>query len=218
MKKLLSLLPFIIIVLTVLQGCETKKNELTNLSILKEKVKEYYSGGEYDADLNQIISKAESEFSKINPKINSLVVFDIDETALSNYQFELNYDFGFNDNIWDAWVKEKRAVAIKQVKKLYHMLISNGFKIVFVTGRNRSQYDDTKENLISEGYTKFDTLITRKMDELKTTALKYKSNERKLLVEKGYIIAGTVGDQFSDLKGKNHGIQVKLPNYQYIVK
>jgi len=75
-----------------------------------------------------------------------------------------------------------------------------------------------RKNLISEGYTKFDTLITRRMDALKITAVDYKSEERKQLVKNGYVIAGTVGDQFSDLKGPYHGIQVKLPNYRYIVK
>ncbi len=218
MKRIPALLSVVIIALTVLQGCETNKNELTNLATVKEKLKEYHSGGRYDTDLNMIIKKAKFEFSKIKPKDNSLVVFDIDETALSNYQFGLDYDFGYNEEIWTEWVVKEKAIAIKQVKDLYDILLLKGFKVAFITGRNTSHYKSTKENLINEGYTNFDTLITRKMNALKTTAVNYKSKERKLLVEKGYEIAGTVGDQYSDLLGANHGIQVKLPNYQYIVK
>ena len=218
MKKILTLLTVVIISLTILHGCETEKKELINLAIVKEKLKEYHTGGKYNTDLNRIIKKAITEFSKITPKENSLVIFDIDETALSNYQFALDYDFGYNEEIWTEWVDSKKATAISEVKILYDMLIEKGFKVVFLTGRNRSHYDATKENLINEGYTKFDTLITRKMDALKTTAVDYKSKERKQLVENGYIIVGTIGDQLSDLEGPYHGIQVKLPNYYYIVK
>ncbi len=218
MKRLLLILSVTIFALTILQGCGTKENEFTNLSVVKEKIKEYHSSGKYDSDLNLIINNAKKEFSKIKPQAKSLVIFDIDETVLSNYQFGLKYEFGYNENIWDEWVSSKNATAIKEVKGLYDMLLSKGFKVAFITGRNRSHYDATRENLINEGYTKFDTLITRKMDALKTTALDYKSKERKLLVKNGYEIVGTVGDQFSDLEGPYHGIQVKLPNYQYIVK
>ena len=218
MKRLFSILFIIILTVTVWYGCESKSDKLINLSLVKEQIKDYHKSGKYNADLKTIVKKAENEFGIIKPKKNSLVIFDIDETTLSNYQFGLEYGFGFNDNIWDKWVNSKKATAIKEVKNLYDMLISKGFKIVFITGRNRSQYDATKENLISEGYTKFDTLITRKMDALKTTAVDYKSEERKQLVKNGYVIAGTVGDQFSDLEGPYHGIQVKLPNYRYIVK
>jgi len=56
------------------------------------------------------------------------------------------------------------------------------------------------------------------MDALKTSGVTYKTNERNKLVEKGYEIVATIGDQYSDILGTNHGIQIKLPNYQYIVK
>ncbi len=218
MKKFFSLSLIIILTITVWYGCESKSEELINLALVKEQIKDYHKNGKYNSDLKMIVKKAKDEFGRIVPKDNSLVIFDIDETSLSNYQFGLDYDFGFNDNIWDIWVSSKKATAIKEVKGLYDMLLSKGFKVAFITGRNRSHYDATKENLISEGYTKFDTLITRRMDALKTTAVDYKSKERKQLVENGYVIAGTIGDQFSDLEGPYHGIQVKLPNYQYIVK
>ena len=199
MKRFSLLLLALIIFLAVLQGCQTSSNEIPNLSVIKEQIKNYHKSGKYNADLKTIIKKAKDEFNRIKPKENSLIIFDIDETALSNYQFGLDYDFGYNEDIWTEWVDSKKATAISEVKSLYDMLIEKGFKVVFLTGRNRNHYDATKENLISEGYSKFDTLITRKMDALKTTAVDYKSKERKQLVENGYVIEGTIGDQLSDL-------------------
>ena len=218
MKKQFSIIIILLFALLLWNGCELNKNEIPNLAEVRTQIKEYHKSGRYDADLKMIFTKANLEFSKITPRTNSLVIFDIDETALSNYQFGLDYDFGYNEEIWDEWVNEKRATAIKEVKDFYNMLVSKGFRIAFITGRNTSHYNDTKENLISEGYTIFDTLITRKMDALKTTALIYKSEERQKLVDKGYEIVATVGDQYSDILGANHGIQIKIPNYQYIVK
>ncbi|PJA99026.1 MAG: hypothetical protein CO128_04885 [Ignavibacteriales bacterium CG_4_9_14_3_um_filter_30_11] len=218
MKKHFSFILILLFTLPLWNGCKLNNKEIPNLSDVKAQIEGYHKNGKYDADLKKIFTKANLEFAKITSKENSLVIFDIDETTLSNYQFGLDYDFGYNEEIWDEWVNEKRATAIKEVKDFYNMLVSKGFRIAFITGRNTSHYNDTKENLISEGYTIFDTLITRKMDALKTTALIYKSEERQKLVDKGYEIVATVGDQYSDILGANHGIQIKIPNYQYIVK
>ena len=46
-------------------------------------------------------------------------------------------------------------------------------------------------------------------------SFEFKSAKRVELIELGYEIIGTVGDQWSDLEGPHHGIQVKIPNYLY---
>jgi predicted secreted acid phosphatase len=110
------------------------------------------------------------------------------------------------------------APAIPQVKDLYDFLVQKGFKIIFITGRRDNLYYPTFTNMKSAGYVEFDTLITRRQDDHKTTAADYKSQKRKELVEKGYVIAGCVGDQLTDCEGENCGIVVKLPNYLYLVE
>jgi hypothetical protein len=74
------------------------------------------------------------------------------------------------------------------------------------------------KNLDEVGYTEFDTLIVKDKKYYGIAALKFKSDKRTELTEKGYVIAGTVGDQWSDLEGPYHGIQVKIPDYQYFIK
>ena len=116
------------------------------------------------------------------------------------------------------WNAEMKAPAIEQVKELYNFLLSKGAKIIFLTGRNFPEYEVTYQNLINEGYTVFDTLITQIGDEKKMKAQDFKSSKRKWLTEQGYEIVGTVGDQWNDLEGDNHGIQVKIPNYLYLIE
>jgi hypothetical protein len=84
-----------------------------------------------------------------------------------------------------------------------------------MTGRKVKEYASTEHNLIDQGFTGFDQLIMRTPAEEKLTAQAYKSQRRKQLTESGVIIAGTVGDQCSDLLGGYAGHTVKLPNYLY---
>ena len=55
-------------------------------------------------------------------------------------------------------------------------------------------------------------------DETKMKAKDFKSGKRVWLTEQGYDIVGTVGDQWSDLEGEYHGIQIKIPNYLYLIE
>ena len=84
--------------------------------------------------------------------------------------------------------------------------------------RNIPEYEVTYGNLVKEGYITFDTLITQREHEYKLKAAEFKSAKRTELTEKGYDIIGTVGDQWSDLEGEYHGIQVKIPNYLYLIE
>jgi predicted secreted acid phosphatase len=50
------------------------------------------------------------------------------------------------------------------------------------------------------------------------STVEYKSLERKKIVEKGYTIVMSVGDQWSDLSGEPHAqVSVKLPNPFYFL-
>ena len=204
-----------ILLIFILQSCASVP---INLSSAKEDIIRYHESGNYDEETGKAVDEAIEEFKNIKPGKNSAVIFDIDETALSSYEYRKKYDFGYVPELWNKWVNEANAPAIKEVKQLYDFMISKGFRIVFLTGRKDYMYEATYKNLQNAGYTKFDTLIARDPDEYKITALEYKSHKRTELAEKGYDIAGDVGDQLSDLEGPYHGIQVKIPNYQYIIK
>ena len=202
--------------LFVLISCCT--NDLKNLTTAREEVKGYYTSGKYDEELNEVIKNAKAEFDKVIFKENSVVVFDVDETALNNYELAEQMGFGYVYKMNKDWNAEMKAPAIPQVKDLYEFLLNKGSKIIFLTGRNLPEYSVTYNNLIKASYTKFDTLITQIGDETKLNALTFKSSKRIELTNKGYDIVGTVGDQWSDLNGEHHGIQVKIPNYLYLIE
>jgi len=194
------------------------QKNILNLDVAKKAVRNYYESGAYYKNLNKIIKKAEDEISSIKLPSNAAVIFDIDDTALSSYDYTKSMGFGFTFQSWYKWIKQGRAKAILPVRRFYHFLINKGIKVIFLTGRIKDLCPATKKNLIREGYTKFDTLICREKQFSKLTAAEFKLNLRKLLSQKGYNIIATIGDQQSDVTGQFTGIKIKLPNLLYIIK
>ena len=215
MKSILCGSVSVILISFFLSSCAPS---LVNLQVVKKDIMHYYESGTYSKDLKEIISNSESEINNLKISSNSAVVFDIDETSLSNYEIMKKEYFGYDQARWDNWVMEGRAPAIPEVKQFYDYLISKNIKVIFLTGRKNSQYNATYRNLKNAGYTTFDTLILKNDSESSLTALEFKSNKREELTKKGYDIIASIGDQDSDLEGKDHGIQIKLPNYIYIMK
>jgi len=207
---------FSLFLIFALFGCSS--NQIVNLRTAKDIVKDYYESGKYDEEMNEIISDAKEKFGKVEIKNNSVVIFDVDETALNNFGLAKLMDFGYVYDLNKKWNEELKAPAIEQTKELYFFLLDRGMKVVFLTGRNSSEYEVTFKNLLQAGYTGFDTLITQRADEQNLKSLEFKSKKRTELTNQGYKIIGTVGDQLTDLNGPYSGIQIKLPNYLYEIK
>ena len=207
---LIVLLPIILI------SCSS--NQLVNLRTAKDIVKDYYESGKYNDEMNEVIKDAKTKFDKVEIKKNSVVIFDVDETALNNYGLAKLMDFGYVYDLNKKWNEEFKAPAIKETQDLYFHLLNKGFKIIFLTARNYNEYDVTYKNLIQEGYSGFDTLITQSKEDQNLKSQEFKSKVRTELTNKGYEIVGTVGDQWTDLNGPYSGIKIKLPNYLYEIK
>ena len=210
MKRLLN--TFTLLLLIFFVGCTTKP---VNLSDARNEVQNYYESGKFDEELDSVIEDAIDKFDRIEFKDNSVVIFDVDETALNNYELAKKMGFGYVYEINKKWNAEAKTPAFPQVKKLYDFLLSKGAGIIFLTGRNFTEYDVTYKNLKTAGYNLFDTLVTQIGDETKMRSREFKSMKRTELVKNGYEIIGTVGDQPGDIEGPYHGIQVKIPNYLY---
>jgi predicted secreted acid phosphatase len=95
----------------------------------------------------------------------------------------------------------------------------NPIALFFLSGRPDKLYDATVENLMLHGYTTFDRVILRSVDEGNgLSAAKYKAAKRASLVKEGFAIVGCVGDQESDFEGSYTGYKVNIPNYTHILK
>lgn len=195
------------------QNC---KNEITNLSESKQNVANYYESGAYELDLEEALKPA---FSKLKDSYhkNAAIVFDVDETILSNYNYIKSIDFGYEKDLWDVYLEESNAEPIDKTVKLYEKALESGLSVVFLTARNSESCKDTYDNLVNSGITEFDTLIC-KGPEFQNSHSHFKETERKRLVEKGYDIVMCVGDQETDLTGENTGVKIKLPNKLYVTK
>lgn len=189
-----------------------------NLQLAKKDVMSYYESDRYSNDLKKIISNAEEKIIKLELKTNSAVVFDVDETSLSNYESIKKIYFGYDPVMWNNWINEGKAPAISEVKQFYDFIIMKKIKAIFLSSRKGSQYDVTYRNLKQAGYLEFDILILKDNSDSNLTSLAFKSKQRELLSKKGYDIIAVIGDQESDLQGNDHGLQIKLPNYLYIIE
>lgn len=149
-----------------------------------------------------------------------LVIFDVDDTALSN--FDAMNKVNFSRLTRDL----QHSPAIPEVLALYRKLKEMDYHCVFVSERTKDMHHQTESNLIAEGYFDFLTLITRDTpNESELLQLKesdrrcgdFKKCVRKQFEEQGYEIVATVGDQDSDFEGGSTGMIIRLPNYIYIL-
>lgn len=213
----MSMKTFLVLFFT-LTFLSCSSNQIVNLGTAKDIVKDYYESGKYDEEMNTVIKEAKEKFANIKVSKNSVVIFDVDETALNNFGLAKQMGFGYVYDLNKKWNAELKAPAIEQTKVFYNYLLNKGFKIIFLTARNSNEYDVTYKNLIQEGYTIFDTLITQSKEDQKLKSEEFKSKVRIELTNQGYEIVGTVGDQWTDLNGPYSGIQIKVPNYLYEIK
>ncbi|PRQ51130.1 putative Acid phosphatase [Rosa chinensis] len=183
----------------------------------------YMLGDQYRKDSEVVTHEAYvyAEGLNLTNDGNNLWVFDIDETTLSNLPYYAEHGFGvevYNSTAFTAWVLEGIAPALPESLKLYKKLLALGIKVAFITGREESQRNVTETNLKNVGYDTWETLVLKDSSYSGSTAVVYKSAERKKLEESGYRIIGNIGDQWSDIMGTNIGNRTfKLPDPMYYI-
>lgn len=195
-----------------------------NLHTAKQAVILYHDSGEYDVDQEQVAQEA---ISFLNSKISEnlrrgepkklAVVFDIDETSLSNYKILLSNGFAYHSHVLLSELKEAEDPAISPTLKLYEFAKEKELAIFFITGRPEKIRLATEANLISAGYTEWKKVFLKPDDYDKKSVIPYKSGARKSIVDEGYTIVVNIGDQWSDLAGGYSERVFKMPNPYYYV-
>ncbi|MBI2511488.1 MAG: HAD family acid phosphatase [Opitutae bacterium] len=191
-----------------------------NLYLLKQEIKTYVDDGRYEAGLTAVAGEAKEwiEQRAVRGGDKLAVVFDLDETLLSNLQHMRAMDFGYVPKLWDEWVAEADAPAIAPVRDVYLAARARNLAIVFITGRKTSDQPGTENNLRAAGLGGY-TRIFYKPNGYAGTTESFKTSIRKKLVEEeGYTIVANIGDQTSDLTGGYAERTFKLPNPFYIAK
>jgi hypothetical protein len=143
------------------------------------------------------------------------IVFDIDETSLSNLSaIEAdNFTFGSNSQ---AEATNEIGKAIQPTLDLYNDAKARGITPFFITGRGEASRAHTESNLTREGYSDWKQLYLKPAGSTLTTVA-YKTGAREDIESQGYKIIANVGDQYSDLAGGHAQVAYKLPNPFYFL-
>ena len=148
---------------------------------------------------------------------DATVVFDIDETLLSNYAFYKGTGFTFDQDGWNTFTESCKNSAIGPVRTLYRQLVRDGFAVVLLTGRSDSERKATAECLRERGMTGWHALILRTQAEASLSADDYKSQRRADLQREGHRIVASIGDQVSDMSRGHLKRGFLLPNLMYFI-
>ena len=217
---------FIVLILTAAvifcpfyEAFALKEHNIPNLSKIKRMVIEYKESGEWAKEIEEQAKKALAIIEEHHNKyLKQAIIFDIDETALDNYAFYKNYDFGYNSEAWHKWMHENISPAVEANLEVYNKAIEKGITVFFITGRGEIKREATERNLKQVGYSNYKELILRAKEDLGVPAVKYKSGRRKEIESCGYEILLNIGDQHSDLDGGYSRFTIKYPNPIYFLK
>jgi predicted secreted acid phosphatase len=197
--------------------------EPLNLQLHKLEVQTYVDTGNYAQDIakvaleaNKYLVKRIARGAKGDKKL--AIVFDVDETTLSNLSHMHTRDFGYVPREWDAWVASGRAPAIIPVQTIYDTAVRGKIDVFFITGRPESARASTERNLRDVGYDTWTQIffMPPEREDVTMTTRGFKIDTRRQLEQQGYLIIANVGDQNSDLAGGFAERTFKLPNPFYI--
>jgi len=210
-----------------------KQSSPMNVSLAMQAAMRYHDSGEYAAQLAYVAQEATDWFlNRISkqPNVNIpqklAVVFDIDETLLSNYTIIKTY---FTDLLpalsqlhsgKDFIIKYKHALAptaIPSTQKLYNTVKANRVIIFLISDTQHHDKQYTIKKLHRAGYTGWKKLFLHPDSYFSSSAASYKSAIRKKITDAGYTIIFNIGDQYSDLDGGYAEKCFKLPNPYYLI-
>lgn len=204
----------------------TRAESIPNLDTLITELKQYHDCtckcGCYAHDLDTQADRAMAYLRRRaahrTAQEKLAIVFDIDETSLSNYQEMLHASFVFDPKAFDAWVNSAAAPAIPGTPHIDKEAQRLGVAVFFITGRYEPERAATERNLRSQGFT-WQQLTLRPESTRSESVIAYKSGARSQIVAQGYKIILNVGDQWSDLKGQPEAeFSVKYPNPFYLIQ
>lgn len=198
-------------------------SEPLNLSTAKAAVLAYIDSGAYQRDLAVAAAPAKKwiveRAAARRPGERLAVVFDIDETVLSNLPVMRAEDFGYNPTEWEHWIETANAPAIEPVREVYLAARAADVAVLFLTGRrDPAERGGTEKNLRNVGLGDYAALRLAPADAPRDqTALARKTAARAAWEAEGWTIIATIGDQESDVRGGHAERGFKLPNPFYLI-
>jgi acid phosphatase len=208
---------FLLAALTLLAPAFSVHNGVPDLFTVEKQITAYYQSGRYAADTRVVDQHLQSY---VDGRLKSgvrkpAVVFDIDDTALTTFPYELAHQYAYDAASWNDWERNDRFPAIPATLALAKHLTNEHVAVFFVTGRRRPQFALTQHELALAGYPQPAGLFLRPSDDHAKSVVPYKSGTRKRIEAMGYDVLASLGDQWSDLRGGYAERLFKLPNPMY---
>lgn len=196
--------------------------EPTNIQTIKTQLMAYHDSGHYEQDITSVTYQAADYLRQMvtnNPGKKLAIVFDIDETVLSNYAHLEMLNFGGTLTEIERLMNQSDAPAIPATLALYQQAELEHVHIFFITGRRDTPQNrkNTVHNLRNVGFGHYDELSMKPLSYHEKSVSPYKTAERKKIAAQGYDIVLNIGDQMSDLNGGYADRTYKLPNPYYYV-
>jgi len=191
---------------------------LPNLDLVKGDIKEYRASGRWDADIARVADECTAAARAAAAKGGRpAVVFDIDETLLSNWPYATANDFARSVPLFREWAQRSECPAIDPVKRFYAAMHDAGIACFVITGRREPLRAATIRNLERQGITGWAGISFRAPDDRDSSVIPFKSGERAHIEARGYTIVANIGDQESDLAGGHALHTCKVPNPMYFI-
>jgi HAD superfamily, subfamily IIIB (Acid phosphatase) len=187
----------------------------------------------YAAEVGGIVADAEKALGKHKAVTTPgrAVLFDVDDTTLNTYSYEIYSNFVFNPATNAAFVDNPTfdLPAVPHMVGLERYAVAHGYTVFYLTGRGIAQLGGTVQDLQAAGY-QFDPSNVYTKDPhapwlsscsngttVTCTTTQYKSLTRQHIESLGYDIVANFGDQFSDLNGGFADETFKIPNPMYFL-
>lgn len=189
----------------------------------------YHESGNYERDIERIAEKATAWIRERTPNVpRPAVVFDIDETVLSNWEVITRDNFGRpiqgacslaadGPCGWAAWDDLAADPPIAPILEVYKAAIASKATVFFITGRPENQRKATEANLQAAGFAGYQALHMTPDGVHFSSAVDFKAPVRAEIESAGYTIIANIGDQPSDLLGGHAERMFQLPNPFYRV-
>ena len=208
-----------LLAMLALAACSSVPSEPhPNLTILRNQCVKWHDSGAYAAAFAQAAAPASRTLDRYiaqKPVGNRAVVFDIDETLLSNWPYLTSVQFVIDPRTFFVWIRHEKAIPLLPTKAIYDHARAAGIPIFLITGRSEKMRTATIQNLKEAGYEGWSGLYLKPMGYTNPSIIPFKSGIRKMLTDKGYDIILSMGDQYSDLDGGYSRHSFKLPNPFY---
>jgi predicted secreted acid phosphatase len=201
------------------QTAPSPTREPANLFPHKVELRTYIDSGGYSKGVAKVALDAAKYLQKRIPQgakgRKLAIVFDIDETTLSNLSHIIAHDYAYIPKLWNEWIMAGRCPAIVPVQTVYDVAVRMKVDVFFITGRREEERAATEHNLRDVGYDTWTKIYFKPTTDITLSTRGFKIDTRRKLEQEGYVIIANIGDQASDLVGGYAEKTFKLPNPFY---